>query len=136
MKIWGVLCLFCFINHLNAGIIDTSDRSDKDERSGVGVATHFEEDASEGPLKEQKDLSSFLKENSESAISSKEEIEKPEAFLIVTTAEKSTPPGGGLRLIDPNIINEQIVFPAREVPWWERWWRGVKALFYGEDSDS
>lgn len=137
MKIWGVLCFIGCIGSLDARVINAADRSDKDERAGVGIATHFEEESRADSLKDEKaDLSSFLKENSESVISSKEETEKPEAFLIVNIAEKTTPPGGGLRLMDPKVINEQIVFPKAEVPWWDRWWNGVTLWLFGENLDT
>ena len=133
MKIWGVFCLFGCISALEARVIDASDRSDVDERSGLGVATHFEEESQGGSSKDQKpELSSFLKENAENP--SQEEIEKPD-FLIVTTSEKSSPPAAGSLLLDPHVVSEQIFFPTVEAPWWERWWGGVKEWFYGAGSE-
>ncbi|MBA3813648.1 MAG: hypothetical protein H0X26_04035 [Alphaproteobacteria bacterium] len=131
MKIWGVLCFLGIIGELNARVIDVSDKSDvKEERTGVGVSPK------DDSIKDSKaEPPSFLRENSESFTSSKEEIEKSEPYVIIVT-DKPSAPGGGVPSLDPNTIAEMILppFAEAEAPWWERWWNGVAAWFSGEDS--
>lgn len=131
MKVWGVLCLLGCFSDLNAQSNDVPDIPD--EKPGIGVISHVEKDAPQEDSKESKaDLSTLLKETSDNPTLSQEELEKPEPFLIVTT-DQSSPPGGGVRFIDPKI--EKMLPLLKETPWWQRWWNAVTEWFSGENSD-
>ena len=133
MGIWGVFCLIFFINEASARIIDMPDKTDqREERMGVGVSPK------DDTLKEGKgEPPSFLRENSEGLSTSKEEIEKPDPYVIIST-DKPSAPGGGLPSLDPSVIAEMILppFPEPELPWWERWWNGVVEWFAGEKTET
>lgn len=136
MKIWGVLCFVSCITNLHAHVIDVSDRSEGNEQKpGINVIPYVEntslsDDASK---KDKAERSSILKENRELLTSSKEEKEKPESYLIVV-GDKLTPPGGGLRVLDPKLINEKTDPLLPEASWWEEWWNEITAWFSGEPS--
>lgn len=131
MRIWGVLCLVSCASALNAEILDISDRPD--ERTGIGMSSHFDEESQQQKsMKEQKpEFSSVIKGKDEDLTTAQQTIETIEPFLIVNTVEKLSPPGGGVRKLDPAVVNEIILlpFPEVEVPWWERWWDRVVGFF-------
>lgn len=138
MKIWGVLCLLGSLSTLNAYNTGGTDRSDnREERSGVTIPTHFDDEShKESSSKDHTaEPSIALREANESIVSSQEEIEKPEPYLIITT-DKLASPGGGIPLLDPKVANEIILptFPEAVAPWWERWWSDVEIWLFGEDS--
>jgi len=132
MKLWGVLCIMGCCSALNAQSDNAFEVPDK--KSGIGVVSHVEEETSQDDADEMKaDLSTFLKDASEAQTAPEEDLEQPEPFLIVTT-DTSSPPGGGVRFIDPKI--EKMLIPLRDVPWWERWWNAVTSWFSDESSDA
>lgn len=134
MKIWGVLCLLVFIGDLEARIIDVPERFEsREENPGTAVVSHVDE---EGSQKNQKAELSSLKENHEASTLAQEEVEKPDSYMIVDTADKLSPPGGGLLVLDPRTIIEQTpdLFPEAQAPWWESWWNGVMTWLFGESS--
>lgn len=128
MRIWGVLCLAGCISNLNAGIINVSDEV-REEKPGIGIVSHIDEkvDKEEALKNDKTELSAYLKENIENTTVVQEEADKPEYFLV---GEKTvSPPGGGLLLLNPNIVTEPTP-SCSEAPWWERWWNGIIALFF------
>jgi hypothetical protein len=136
MKIWGVLCLLGFTSELNAHTMDGADRSEgREERASVGIPTHFDDESpKDASSKDHKaESSSVLRESSENIASSKEEIEKPDPYMIIVS-DKLSPPGGGVPSLDPKIVSEMVLppFPEAEAPWWERWWKGVSEWFFGD----
>ena len=130
MRMWGVLCLVGGFSDLNAkSVLDLPD-----DKPGIGVISHVEEVETQEDSDEPKaDLSSFLKETTDNLTIPQEDLEKPEPFLIVTT-DQSSPPGGGVRFIDPKI--EQMLPPLKETPWWERWWNAITTWFSDENSET
>lgn len=136
MKLWGVLGFVGYIGVLNA----ESDNSIEvpDEKPGIGVISHVEESSSQEDTEEEEvkiDPSSLLKEVTDNVTlpQEQEEVEKPEPYLIVPT-DSTSPPGGGVRLIDPKI--EKLFPPLKEIPWWERWWNAITSWFSDERSDT
>jgi hypothetical protein len=140
MKTWQILCLLGCVNELNAKHIDAADSSEnREERSaGIGVLSHFNKgmDKEESLKKGKAELASFPKETRESALPSKEEVEKPEPYMIVVTTDKLSPPGRSVPKNDPNVINELdlSLFPEKEIPWWERWWNGLTEWLFDNNS--
>lgn len=124
MRLWGALCLVAYISSADARIIDAADRSDdKETRGGISVTSHTEDQPrqEENLTNDKGEGASLLKENRETLLLPKEEVEKPEPYLILPV-DKLSPPSGGVRLIDPKFVNENPLLPAPEIPWWERWW--------------
>lgn len=136
MGIWGVLYLVGFITDLNASNIDVPDNPENsEERQGIGVISHNIEELPKEDFTRNNETEglSVLKENKEILPTSKEETEKPEPYLIIPT-DKLSPPSGGVRFIDPKMVNDKIVPPTPDIPWWERWWNGVTFWLFGEDA--
>lgn len=140
MKIREILCLLGWVSvSAHASSMDASDRSENPgERSGGISLSHFKEEIDkEDPLKDNKpDVASFAKETNESLLSSKEEErEKPEPYMVIVT-DKLSSTGGGVPLLDPNVVNEMILppFAKDETPWWERWWDDVTEWLFDKGS--
>lgn len=131
MKLWGVLCFMGCFSALNAQ--SDAGLEAPEEKSGIAVISHVEEETPQEDTDEMKaDLSTLLKEGSEGKTVSEEDLTKTESFLIVTT-DPSSPPGGGVLFLDPKI--EKLLPPLKDIPWWERWWNAVTAWFSEENSD-
>lgn len=125
MRIWGIICLLGVIAEANAHKAEKPDI--REERAGIATSTHFDEDnfhkASSADYKAES--SAAVRESSESFLSSQEEA--PEPFIIVTT-EKVSPPGGGVPMLDPNVVREMPI-PAAEASWWNQLIDGIVGLF-------
>lgn len=128
MKIWWALCFISCIGNLNAGTINIADEV-QEEKPGIGVFSHMDEKSdTEETLKDNKtDLSSFLKENTDKVIVDEEEVAKQEYFFVEEKAV--SPTGGGLLLLNPNLINEPQPSYS-EASWWENWWTGLISFFF------
>ena len=121
MRIWGVFCLLGCITILNAHGRVTDETDTIEDKSSVGVVPHIDNKSHVNNSLKKTERPHLLKEKKVLA-DSKEEKEKPESYLILTT-EKLSPPGGGLRMIDPKMVNDKPPpTPSPEVSWWERWW--------------
>jgi len=132
MKLWGVFCFVGTISALHAeknSLIEAPE-----EKPGIAVISHIEESSSKENNEEEEvkaDLSTFLKDTTDNITLPQEELEKPD-YLIVPT-DSSSPPGGGVRFIDPKI--EKLFPPLKDVPWWERWWNAVTSWFSNDEAD-
>lgn len=131
MRIWSIICLLGFITEASAHKVEKPDT--KEERAGIPASTHFDEENSHkaSSTDHKAEPSAFTRESSENFLSSKEEA--PEPFIIVT-AEKVSPPGGGVPTLDPKVANEVVIplFPKAETSWWDRLIDGIVG-FFGDD---
>lgn len=107
MKLWCILCLISLISDANARFIDV---------------TTLEENPKETKKIEAKD-------NLEPLSLSPEEAEDPVPVFL--NANETSPPGGGLRSLDPKFLSPQPPLPTPCTSWWERWWTATKEWVLG-----
>lgn len=139
MRVWAILCFVGCISALYARNTKTLEVPDDNphvsptphiERVHLEKVTPREEtDNTKDTMKA--DLPSPVREISDVQKISEEEPNNQETFFIVTK-DLPSPPGGGVRLIDPKI--ETLLPPLQDSPWWERWWNAVISWFSNESS--